>query len=61
MALAETAYRHIVLGKEEIDRDLQRRAQLAEELRREIGQPPLIDKLKQWGSPEASEPAPQGR
>ncbi|MFL6233732.1 MAG: hypothetical protein ACJ76N_11405 [Thermoanaerobaculia bacterium] len=33
--------------KEEVDRDLERRAQLAEELRRELSQPPLVAKLKQ--------------
>lgn len=32
--------------KEEIDRDLERRAQLADELRRELGQPPLVARLK---------------
>jgi len=35
--------------KEEIDRDLERRAQRAEELQRELGQPPLVARLKQRG------------
>jgi len=35
--------------KEEVDRDLERRAKLAEELRRELGQPPLVERLKQRG------------
>ncbi|HEY0557091.1 MAG TPA: DUF433 domain-containing protein [Thermoanaerobaculia bacterium] len=35
--------------KEEVDRDLARRAQLGEELRRELGQPPLVERLKQRG------------
>lgn len=35
--------------REEIDRDLERRAQLAEQLRHELGQPPLVARLKQRG------------
>lgn len=35
--------------KEEVDRDLERRAELAEELRRELGQPLLTARLKQRG------------
>jgi uncharacterized protein (DUF433 family) len=35
--------------REEIDRDLERRAKLAADLRRELGQPPLVEKLKQRG------------
>lgn len=35
--------------KEEIDRDLERRAQFAEQVRRELGQPPLVERLKQRG------------
>jgi len=35
--------------KEEVDQDLARRSQLAEELRRELGQPPLVARLKQRG------------
>ena len=35
--------------KEEVDRDLERRAKLAEDLRRELGQPPLVERLKQRG------------
>lgn len=35
--------------KEEIDQDLQRRARLGEELRLELGQPPLVARLKQRG------------
>jgi uncharacterized protein (DUF433 family) len=35
--------------KEEVDRDLERRAKLAEELRRELGQPPLVERLKRRG------------
>jgi uncharacterized protein (DUF433 family) len=31
--------------KDEIDRDLERRAALAEGLRRELGQPPLVERL----------------
>jgi uncharacterized protein (DUF433 family) len=38
--------------KEEIDRDLERRAQRAEELQRELGQPPLVARLKQRASSE---------
>src|SRR5262245_11258781 len=35
--------------REEIDRDLERRAKLADDLRRELGQPPLVERLKQRG------------
>lgn len=35
--------------REEINRDLERRALFAEELRRELGQPPLVARLKQRG------------
>jgi uncharacterized protein (DUF433 family) len=35
--------------KEEVDRDLQHRSEKAERLRRELGQPPLVEKLKQRG------------
>lgn len=35
--------------KEEVDRDLEQRAQRAKQLRRELGQPPLVEKLKQRG------------
>jgi uncharacterized protein (DUF433 family) len=59
----ETAYQlpHLSLGqiysalayywdhKAEIDQDLDRRARLGEQLRRELGQPPLVERLKQRG------------
>jgi len=35
--------------KEEVDRDLERRAKLADDLRRELGQPPLVERLRQRG------------
>jgi len=35
--------------KDEVDRDLARRAELAERLRRELGQPPLVARLRQRG------------
>lgn len=35
--------------KEEVDRDLERRSELAERLRRELGQPPLVEKLRARG------------
>jgi uncharacterized protein (DUF433 family) len=33
----------------EVDRDLERRRQRVESLRRELGQPPLVERLKQRG------------
>jgi uncharacterized protein (DUF433 family) len=35
--------------REEIDQDLERRSKLAERLRHELGQPPLVEKLKLRG------------
>ena len=35
--------------KEEIDRDIRRRKEHAERMRRETGQPPIVDKLRQQG------------
>ena len=35
--------------KEEIDRALERGTQFAEQMRRELGQPPLVERLKQRG------------
>jgi uncharacterized protein (DUF433 family) len=35
--------------REEIDQDLERRSKLAERLRRELGQPPLVERLRQRG------------
>jgi len=33
--------------KEEVDRDIQRREEYAQRLRREMGQPPIVEKLRQ--------------
>jgi uncharacterized protein (DUF433 family) len=35
--------------REEVEQDLERRSKLAERLRRELGQPPLVEKLKLRG------------
>jgi uncharacterized protein (DUF433 family) len=33
--------------REEVDRDLEQRCELGERLRRELGQPPLVERLRQ--------------
>jgi uncharacterized protein (DUF433 family) len=35
--------------QKEIDRDIRRREEYAERMRREMGQPPIVDKLKRQG------------